>query len=170
MIPGRIENASVYLKGKRLAGIADAELPKFEYEADSIKSLGIAGEVEAVSVANLKPMNAKLKFRTVTSEAVDLLKPETQEIELLSAVSFVDPNTKQTQIKQLRVFMQATAKSSAFGKVEPGKVMDSDVELSCTYMVVELDGVKIVEFDPINWVFAINGTNYLEDVKYALGI
>ena len=169
MIPGRVENATVYLKGKRLAGIADAELPKFEYEADSIKSLGIAGEIEPISMANLKPLNAKLKFRTVTSEAVDLLKPETQEIELLSAVTFVDPNTKKAEIKQLRVFMKATAKSSSFGKIEPGKVMDLEVELSCTYMVVELDGNKIVEFDPINWIFSINGTNYLEDIKYALG-
>ena len=48
--------------------------------------------------------------------------------------------------------------------------MDTEVELSAQYLVVELDGQKVFEFDPINWVFAINGQNYLQDIKSALGL
>ena len=170
MIPNRLENATVYGKGERLYGIADVELPKIEYDADSFKPLGIAGELEVMSPANIKALSLKLKFRTVSEQAIELLTPETKELEIFGAISAYDESAKKNVIKKARIFAQVSPKSQSLGKIEAGKTMDTEVELSTQYLVVELDGQKVFEFDPINWVFAINGQNYLQDIKGALGL
>jgi len=170
MIPNRLENATVYGKGQRLYGIADVELPKFEYDADAFKPLGVAGELEVISPANIKALSMKLKFRTVSEQSVELLTPQTKELEVYGAVSAYDPNQKQNTIKKVRVFAKVSPKSNSLGKVEAGKTMDTEVELSVQYFVLEIDGNKVVEYDPVNWVFSINGQNYLQDIKAALGL
>ncbi len=170
MIPNRLENATVYGKGQRLYGIADVELPKFEYDADSFKPLGVAGEIEVISPANIKALSMKLKFRTLSEQSMGLLTPETKELEVYGAVSAYDPNQKQNVTKKVRLFAKVSPKTNALGKVEAGKTMDTEVELSVQYLVLEIDGNKVVEYDPVNWVFAINGRNYLQDIKAALGL
>ena len=169
MIPNKIEQGTVYLSGSELLGIADVELPSFEYESEALNPLGVGGEIETTSPAGLKALTLKLKFRAITPQAVELLSPTSKEIEIYGAQSFFDQNTKNNVIKQLRVFTIVQPKKEGLGKIEPKKVMDTEIELSAPYLVLELDGVKLVEYDPANWVLYINGKNYLEDIRYALG-
>ncbi len=169
MIPNKLEQASVYLKGEELLGVADANLPDFEYETEAFNPLGVAGEIEPTSPAGLKALTLKLKFRMLTPQAVELLSPESKEIEILGAVSFVDPQSKNTAIKQARAFAIVQPKKEGMGKIEAKKTMDPEIELSVFYYLFELDGQKLVEYDPINWVLYINGKDYLRDVRVALG-
>lgn len=169
MIPNKLEQASVYLKGEELLGVADVDLPDFEYESEALNPLGVAGEIEPTSPAGLKALTLKLKFRIATPQAVELLAPESKEIEVLGAVSLIEPLSKNTMITQARVFAIVQPKKEGMGKIEAKKTMDSEIELSVFYYMYEMGGSKIIEYDPVNWILFINGKDYLRDVRFAIG-
>ena len=169
-IPVKLANARVYFKNKVLLGIADAELPKIEFDTESLKGLGIGGEIEVVNPAYLKPMNAKLKFNTTTKEFSNLSAPEAHEIEIYGATEFKDDTTKEIKYGQVRAYLKATAKSANPGKLEAGKPMDAEIELTVYVYKLEIDGQMVYEIDPENFVLNVNGKDYLSDVRTALGM
>ena len=42
-------------------------------------------------------------------------------------------------------------------------------EYAVSYYALYLDGKKVVEIDQLNFIYYINGKDYLEDVRKALG-
>ena len=168
-IPVKLANATVYFENQELLGIADVELPKVEFDAESLKGFGIAGEIEVPNPAYIKPMNAKLKFNTTTKAFAKLSEPKAQEIEIYGATQFKDNSTKEIKYGQVRAYLKATAKVMNAGKTEAGKTMDAEVELTVYVYKLEIDGQMVYEVDPENFVLNINGIDYLQEVRTALG-
>jgi len=167
--PVKLSNATVYFKNKELLGTADAELPKIEFDTEALKGLGIAGEIEVVNPAYIKPMNAKLKFNTITNNFVKLSAPKAHEIEIYGALEDKDTETKDIKIRQVRAYFKASAKSANGGKIEVSKAMDSELELTVYVYKLEIDGQMLYEIDPENFILRIDGQDYLQEVKTALG-
>lgn len=167
--PVKLANATVYYEGRELLGVADAELPKIEFDTEGLKGLGVAGEIEVVNPAYIKPMNAKLKFNTITDNFAKLSAPIAHEIEIYGAIEDKDTETKNIIIRQVRAYFKASAKSISGGKIEASKPMDSEIELTIYVYKLEIDGVMVYEIDPENFVLRIDGVDYLLDVKIALG-
>ena len=167
--PVKLANATIYYQGKELLGVADAELPKVEFDSEALKGLGIAGEVEVVNPAYLKPMNAKLKFNTTTKSLAKLTAPKAHEIEIYGALEDKDTETKDIKIRQVRAYFKASAKSASGGKIEASKAMDSEIELTIYVYKLEIDGQMVYEIDPENFVLRIDGQDYLQEVRTALG-
>jgi len=168
-IPVKLANATVYFENQELLGIADVELPKVEFDTETLKGLGIAGEIEVVNPAYIKPMNAKLKFNTTTKAFAKLSQPKAHEIEVYGATQFKDDATKEIKYGQVRAYLKATAKTTNTGKAEVGKTMDAEIELTVYVYKLEIDGQLVLEVDPENFVLNIDGTDYLKDVRTALG-
>lgn len=167
--PVKLANATIYYQGQELLGVADAELPKIEFDTESLKGLGIAGEIEVVNPAYLKPMTAKLKFNTTTKSFAKLTAPKAHEIEIYGALEDKDTETKDIKIRQVRAYFKASAKSVSGGKIEASKAMDSEIELTIYVYKLEIDGQMVYEIDPENFVLRIDGQDYLQEVRTALG-
>lgn len=167
--PVKLSNATVYFENSELLGVADAELPKIEFDTESLKGLGIAGEIEVVNPAYLKPMNAKLKFNTVTKNLAKLTAPKAHEIEIYGAIEDKDTETKDIKIRKVRAYFKASAKSTSGGKIEVSKAMDSEIELTVYVYKLEIDDQMIYEIDPENFVLRVDGQDYLQEVRTALG-
>ena len=57
----------------------------------------------------------------------------------------------------------------ALGKVAAASTADVSGEYAVSYYAMYLDGSKVTEIDPLNFVCIINGKDYLKDVRKALG-
>lgn len=60
-------------------------------------------------------------------------------------------------------------------KLDPGKltVMESQeasTEHEVYYLKAYFSGIEVLEIDKYNFIYKVNGTDYLEDVRNALGM
>ena len=51
------------------------------------------------------------------------------------------------------------------GSVQPANPMSSSATIEATYVLVEIDGEKVVEIDKLNNICKIDGTDLLEEVR-----
>ena len=51
------------------------------------------------------------------------------------------------------------------GPLELGKQMDAKVTLELLYILIEVDGKTMLEYDKLNTVFVIDGKDVLEKVR-----
>ena len=55
------------------------------------------------------------------------------------------------------------------GKLAPAASAEASGEYAATYFATYIDGKKVLEIDIINFIYYVNGTDYLADVRKALG-
>ena len=59
--------------------------------------------------------------------------------------------------------------SVPFAKVVNGIDFNASGEYSVHYYELYVDGVKVTEVDPLNFICVINGKDFLEEVRHTLG-
>lgn len=60
-------------------------------------------------------------------------------------------------------------KKFAPGKLAPASSAEASGEYPVTYYATYIDGKKVLEIDILNFIYYVNGVDYLEDVRKALG-
>jgi P2 family phage contractile tail tube protein len=55
------------------------------------------------------------------------------------------------------------------GKVSPATPAEASGEYAVTYFATFIDGQKVLEIDILNFIYMVNGTDYLANVRKALG-
>ena len=171
LIPEKLVNFRVFAgpaSAEQLA-LTDVELPKFEALTETIKGAGIAGEYDSPVIGHFKSMSAKLKYRVPLAQNLALLAAVAQSLQLYGAVQQYDASGNVLSISQLRISITGETKSFEPGKFEPGKPTEASCEIEIAYIKISVDGVTIVELDKLNMKFAINGVDYLQATRVALG-
>lgn len=163
-VPERLINYNCYADSSRLIGLVDAELPKPESFSEEVSGAGIAGAYETPTIGHFKPMTVKLNFRTATSQFAQLLQPRKHLLEFRSALQVQDSSTGVEQ-KGYQVTLLAIPKGPDFGKLEVGKPTGDSFEMEVLYMNVVYDGTEIVMIDKANFVYRVNGVDYLKGVR-----
>ena len=170
VIPEVVSNFRCYDEDvQELLGTVDIELPNIEYLTETIQGAGIAGEIETIVVGHMKAMSTKISFRNLTHKSFSLLKPDGVNLTIRGALQCTVPSTGKKVHLPLVVRIKGVAKKNGLGKLQAAKPMDSDSELSVTYLKITLDGVEKVEIDQYNFICKIDGVDYLLDVKAILG-
>lgn len=169
-IPERVVNFDCYdSSGTLLLGMTDVELPKFESLSETISGAGLAGEIDSVVIGHFKSQQVKLKARTATQAALSLLVPNMQALALYGAMQLQDSAAGALVVQSLRIDVTGIPKMLDPGKFEPGKPMASEVEIEVYKIIVSIDDQPIVELDKTNYIFKVNGVDYLQQVRSALG-
>ena len=168
-IPEKTIAFNVYRDGTVLMGVATVELPQLQAMTETISGAGIAGEIDSPTLGHFQSMTAKLSFRTKTSNFVQLSAPVSHHLDLRAAVQHHDGGTGKIEAGAERVVLRGMPKVSSFGKYETAKPQDSEVELETTYLKLVQDGEETLELDKLNYIFKVDGTDYLESVRSALG-
>lgn len=170
IVPELLLNYRVYESGtNKLAGTADVELPKIENLTETMSGAGIAGEIETVVIGHIKAMSTKINFRTVVHKNFTLMNPDGVDLTIRGVIQSTVAGTGVKLKLPLVVRIKGHAKSTDFGKLEAAKTMGTSSELTVTYLKISLDGAEKLEVDPTNFIYSINGINYLADVKTMLG-
>jgi P2 family phage contractile tail tube protein len=169
-IPERLVNFNCY-GGAAAAflGMTDIELPSFEAMKETIQGAGIAGEYESPVLGHFGPQKVKLKWRTLTREALGLLAPVRQVFDVRGSIQLQDPMLGTLITQAIRVECTGQISMQNLGKLEPGKVMGVETDVEIAKIKISLDNVEIIELDKFNFIFRINGFDYLQKVRQDMG-
>lgn len=160
---------AMYEDGTEYMGTTEVTLPDLEFLTEEISGAGIAGKVEEVIVGNLSAMTATLNFRTVGKWTAKLLEPRLHNIDLRVAQQSMETRDGTTSVGAVKHIMKVKPKKVSPGKVSSASTADASGEYAVSYYALYVDGEKVTEVDPLNFICVINGKDYLKDVKKALG-
>ncbi|MCC8080173.1 MAG: phage major tail tube protein [Lachnospiraceae bacterium] len=164
-----IINFAVYEDDTEFCGMAEATLPDLSSLTETISGAGIAGNFEIPIIGHFDAMSLTLNFRTHTEESLNLCKPGYHTIQLYEAVQNSNRTAGTLDVKQARHVFKVIPKTYKAGKVAPAESAGASGEYAVHYWATYIDGDKVLEVDPENFICEMDGTDYLADVRSALG-
>lgn len=162
-------NFQVYENATEFYGMAEVTLPEISNITNEVKGAGISGTFESVVLGHLEAMSLTLNFRTLVKDAIALLEPRDHQIDLRVAQQDKDTVTGQTKVVALKHVFVVKPKKLNPGKVAPATPADASGEYAVTYWATFIGGEKMLEIDILNFIYFVNGVDYLADVRKALG-
>jgi P2 family phage contractile tail tube protein len=169
MIDESVINFALYEDSVEFLGQAQVQLPSITLLSQTISGAGIGGNVETVIQGQVDVMNATINFRTLTKESMRLFEPRRHNLELRVAQQNEDNLNGQINIGTVKHVLVVIPKTYNGGNIAPASPSDGSIETSVRYWATYIDGVKTLEVDPFNFIFFMNGVDYLADVRAALG-
>lgn len=160
---------AVYEDGDEFAGIAKATLPDLTSLTQSISGAGIAGNIEAVILGHFEAMTLALNFRTTNEYTIRLSEPRRHNLDMRVAQQLEDTVAGTVGVQAVKHVFVVVPKKAGGGAVAPATPGDGSGEYAVRYWATYIDGVLKQEIDPLNYVYKVNGIDYLSDVKRALG-
>lgn len=160
---------AMYENGTEYMGTTEVTLPDLEFMTEELSGAGIAGKVEEVITGNMSAMTTTFNFRTVGKWTTKLLEPRVHNIDLRVAQQNMETKDGTTSVSSVKHIMKIKPKKTALGKVSAASTADASGEYSVLYYALYVDGVKVTEVDPLNFICIINGRDFLKEVRKALG-
>lgn len=165
-IPEKINDFNAYLNGTKMIGVAaSVTLPEVTMKTSTVSGAGVSGELDSPSIGQFESMEQEVQFNTLYSSATDMLSPLSTVNLTFRAAQQVYKKTGGYDFKGLRVVEMGRVKKLNLGKVEKGESMEATVTLELSYLLVEVDGKKILEVDKLNGIYKVNNKDMLASVK-----
>lgn len=166
-IPEIINNFNAYNNGNVLIGVTGAvALPTFDAITETISGAGILGEYETSIVGMYSSMSQEVPFRVLDNDIFSLMDPSSLvDLTFRASAQSTVKATGAIDYKGMRVVERGRLKGFNPGSFENGKQMGSSVTLELLYILVEIDGKTMLEYDKLNAVFKVNGKDLLEKVR-----
>ena len=169
IVPEKGINYAVYYEGEDLLGSAEGELPNLEFMSETVKGAGIAGEFDSVVLGHLSSMTLSLTWRNTTDAFIKLAHQKAHELYLYKAEQDYNAGLGEYRVRRIAVFVKAIPKGLNLGKLAVGEMTDTKTEFEVSYLKLEIDDKERIEVDKLNYIFKINGVDYLAEVRSALG-
>lgn len=165
-IPEKLVAYNLYNVGEKLIGSeAEVEMPSFESITNEISGTGILGTIESPTPGHFGSIVMAITFRTVSAEAAKLNEPRAQQIMLRGDQNSYDSSGGKIMHRGLKVVARGMPKKFALGKAKAGESTGTSVELELTYIKVEDDGFVLIELDKYNYIYVVNGVDYMAEVR-----
>lgn len=162
-------NFEVYQGKTNFLGIASVTLPNASFLTQTMSGSGISGNVEAVLRGQMDAMSLTLNWRNLTQESAALATPERHDIELRAALQVEDPVKRTIEVRAVKHVFVVIPKTMTGGNIAPASTGDAGSEYAVRYWAYYIDGKKQMELDPFNSICYINGKDWLQPVRKALG-
>ena len=160
---------AVYEDATEYYGMSEVTLPEISNLTEEISGAGMGGKVEAVILGAIEAMTTTLNFRTVTKNAIKLHEPREHKIDLRVAQQNKNTTKGVTEVGRVKHLLTLTPKKLNPGKVATASAAEVSGEYATSYYATYIDGKKMLEIDPLNYIYFVNGKDYLADVRKALG-
>ena len=162
-------NFQVYENATEFYGMAEVGLPEISSLTNDVRGAGISGTFESVILGHLEAMTLTLNFRTLVRDAIQLLEPRDHTIDLRVAQQDKDTVSGRTVITSLKHVFVCKPKKLNPGTVAPATAADASGEYAVTYWATFINGRRTLEIDILNFIYFVNGVDYLAEVRAALG-
>jgi len=160
---------AVYEDADEFLGMADVTLPEKNQKTITMNGAGIGGDVEVPVNGHYDAMTLEMTFRTYTARHARLREHRRHQIELRVAQQNEDRVGGQLVTDAVKHVFVVVPKSASGGKVAPAASSDGKIAFSVRYWATYINGTKVDEIDQLNRVDVINGIDYDEPVRRALG-
>ena len=162
-------NFAVYEDSVEYVGMAGVTLPNLAAIVQTLSGAGIAGNVEVPVLGHYDVMSLTLNFRTTTEHSVRLSEPRRHNIDLRMAQQIEDTVAGEVKVQSIKHVLVVVPKTDTGGTVAPAAPTNGSGESSVRYWATYIDGAKVREIDPLNFICEVNGVDYLADVRKAIG-
>ena len=152
-----------------LMGTSSIDLPDVEYMTQDIKGAGILGELSVPILGHTSDLTCTLHWRTIHNDLTKLSAPRAHILDLRGAIQNYDAGTGLLAVSPVVIVFRGLPHKRTLGKFEPGELTDSENEFGIDYLKITVDDEEVIEFDKLNYIFRVNGTDYMSDVKTAVG-
>jgi P2 family phage contractile tail tube protein len=169
IVPEKGINFAVYYDGEDLVGTAEGELPNIEFMSETIKGAGLAGEVDSIVLGHISSMKLSLTWRNVTDAFVKLAHQRAHNLDLYSAQQDYNAGLGEYMPRSVHVYVKAIPKTANIGKLAVAEMTDTKTELEVLYLKLEVNGRERIEVDKLNYIYKVDGVDYLLGVRAALG-
>lgn len=170
VIPTEGINFKVYLEGSDLLGIAEGNFPTGDLMTSEVKGAGIAGSMDMPVLGHMQSVTCSLTWRTLTKSVMKIITPEAHALDMYAIDQSFDAGTGKIKKTNIHIFMKAMTKNYDFGKLVVGETRDTTTEHEIYYMKVFIDNAEVFEMDKFNYIYKINGVDYLQDTRRGLGM
>ena len=160
---------AVYEDANEYLGITEVSLPEISNMTEEISGAGIGGKIESVILGAIEAMTTTLNFRTVTKNAIKLHEPRQHHIDLRAAQQQKDTTKGITEVVKVKHILVLTPKKLNPGKVATASAAEVSGEYATSYFATYINGKKVLEVDPLNYIYEVNEVDYLAEVRRALG-
>ena len=162
-------NFAVYEDSVEYVGMAGVTLPNLAAIVQTLSGAGIAGNVEVPVLGHYDVMSLTLNFRTTTEHSERLSEPRRHNIDLRMAQQIEDTVAGEVKVQSIKHVLVVVPKTDTGGTVAPAAPTNGSGEYSVRYWATYIDGAKVREIDPLNFICEVNGVDYLADVRKAIG-
>lgn len=170
IVPEKGINFRVYQEGADCLGVAEGNFPNLEAMTSEVKGAGIAGTVDSIVLGHFNSITATLKWRNTTDHFAKLAAHRTFDLDLYAAHQDYDAGLGVYVTRQIHVYLKGTPKHSNIGDLVVGDGTNTETELEVSYLKLEIDGKERVELDKYNYIYKVDGVDYLAGVRSALGM
>lgn len=158
-----------YEDGTDYYGMAEVKLPDVSNLTTTVSGAGISGNVEASILGFVDAMSMTMNFRTVTETSFRLAEPRRHTLDLRAVQQEEDVTTGEITKPVVKYIVVVTPKKLGLGTLKPASPADVSGEYSVSYIAAYINGKKMLEIDPYNFIYYVNGTDYLAEVRNAIG-
>ena len=150
-----INSFAVYEDATEFYGMAEVTLPEVSQIAEEVKGAGISGAFNGAFTGQIESMTLTLNFR--------------HQLDLRASQQYWD-NVAGKHVQQaVKHVLMVTPTKFAPGKLAPAASAEASGEYAATYFATYINGEKVMEIDILNFIYFINGVDYLAEVRKALG-
>ena len=160
-----------FLSSNRLIGVTEVSLPDFEFmNVEEIQGSGVAGKFSAPIIGFLDSAEMELTWRTIVQDLKYFSKPEAIDLTLYGAMETYDHSRGKLGVEKIKITTRAFNKKLSPGSLKAAKQTETKTTLEMLTCKIEVGGKVILDFDKINYKYIVDGTDYLQSTRSALGI
>ena len=163
-------NFEIFFKNNRQLGVATIDLPELKAKTASITGAGLSGEIDMPTIGYLESLTLTLNWRNIISNLAELGVQKAVDLILFGAAEMYDHANGKLGVQQIKINVRGIPKNATLGKFEPASTTESKTELEVIYLKISVGGKTITEFDKVNYIYVVNGTDYLAETRAALNI
>ena len=163
----KVNAYNVYLDGNKLVGISDeVTLPDFEALTETLSGAGILGEIDEPLLGHFKASEIEIPFRTLEEHMFRLASmSKALNLTLRASTQTIDTGNINTGAMPSRIVIKGKNKAITGGKLKQGEGTGSSIKVEITYILIEVDGVKMFELDKLNFVYKVKGVDLLAAIR-----
>lgn len=166
------------IKGKlydRTSGVArlldDAAsltLPELAMLTETIKGIGINGEIDLPTYGQLGALEVEIAFSNLSRDSVRTFRQQTQHLEHRWAGQTLDTASGETKVIGKKAIMKLIPKSLNLGSIESNKAEETPAKFECTYLKYVVGNNVLLEIDKLNDRLIVDGVDYSEAIRNVL--
>jgi len=165
-VPEKINEYNVYMDGEFMVGVVpDVDLPEIGMRASDVEGSGMLGLLNSPTIGQFESMEQEIKFNVLYSSAINMLNPLEAVNLTFRAAQQVYNKSGGYVFKGLRIVEQGRVKKFKPGKMKRAEGMEATVTMELTYILVEVDGVVMMEIDKLNQKYIVNGKDMLAGIR-----
>jgi len=168
IISGNVIAHKLLADGVEIDDNVSCQLPSIEVQTGEVKGAGILGTIDMPVTGQVGSMTFTINMRSVNKNAANLAKPGIQNIELRFVRDVVNANG-QVIPEGTKIFITGLNKKYDPGKVEPPTTMDGSIDFEVIRYRQVINGEETLLIDKRNYIYKINGVDYMQKVRQALG-